>query len=205
MMPQNAALSARRALPRREQDSPRAASWRLTSLPWLLVPFLSLGACVTSSPSLPGTALGDYSVVGTLGANTCGSGIGARNPWDFTASLAKDGSTLYLENQDGSDEVSGTLDATDDTSATLVSAVTANVDGSNASADPCYLTLATSFELKLDSATAPSSFTGKASYTYSVATSIASTTNCTSQLSSAGGKYATLPCTVEYSLKATRK
>jgi len=204
-MPQNAALSARRAGARGPEDSPRASSWRLAGLAWLLIPFLSLGACVAPSSSLPGTALGDYSVVGSLGANTCGSGIDARNPWDFTASLSKDGSTLYLENQDGNDEVSGTLDATDDTSATLISAVTANVSGSNASANPCNLTLSTSFELKLDSATAPSSFSGKASYTYSVATSIASTTDCTGQLSSAGGKYATLPCTVEYSLKATRK
>ena len=205
MMPRNTTASAHRAGARRHEDSRRWASWRLIALIWRLVPFLSLGACVASPSSLPGTALGDYSVVGTLGANTCGSGIGARNPWDFTASLSKDGSTLYLENQDGSDEVSGTVDAADDTSATLVSAVTANVSATNASAGPCNLTLSTSFELKLDSVTAPSSFTGKASYTYSVATSISSTTDCTGQLSSAGGKYATLPCTVEYTLKATRK
>jgi hypothetical protein len=179
-------------------------------LSWSVVPTIVgaviLGACVTSSSSLPGTSLGKYSVVGTLATNTCGSGVNATNPWDVTVELSKDGTTLYLAKTDGTDEVSGVLDSTDNASATLISATTANVDGTDANnPGPCNLTLSTTFELSLSSESPPKKFTGKASYVYSVATAVSSTTNCTDQLSSSGGKYSTLPCTVEYSLKATRQ
>lgn len=165
-----------------------------------------LAACVTASSSLPGTALGDYSVVDTLDSNTCGSGISAKNPWNFTAEVSQDGTTLYLANKDGSDEVSGSLDSTNAQSATLVSAVTSNVDGTDANnPGPCNLTLSTSLNLTLSAESPPKTLTGKATYTYSVATALSSTTNCTDQLSSLGGKFSTLPCTVEYTLKATRQ
>jgi hypothetical protein len=170
----------------------------------VLVLAVALGACVSPASSLPGTALGSYAVVGTLATNTCGSGVSASDPWDFNASLSKDGNTLYFENEDGSDEVSGGVDATSGTTATLISAVTANADGTASNPGPCNLTLSTSHDLVLDAASPPKSFTGTATYTYSVATTVSSATNCTDQLSSSGGKYATLPCSVEYSLTATR-
>jgi hypothetical protein len=170
----------------------------------LAVASVALAACVTPASSLPGTALGSYAVVGTLATNTCGSGVSASNPWDFNANLSKDDTTLYLENEDGSDEVSGSVDSTDGTTATLIAAVTANADGTAADPGPCNLTLSTTYDLVLDAESPPKTFTGTASYSYSVATAVSSTTNCTDQLSSSGGKYATLPCTVEYSLKATR-
>jgi hypothetical protein len=176
---------------------------------WVLFPALAvavaLAACVANSSSLPGTSLGKYDVVATLGTNTCGSGINASNPWDVTVELSKDGTTLYLANTDGSDEVSGTLDS-NGTTATLISAVTANVDGSDAGGPgPCNLTLSTSFALTLSSDSPPKTFAGTAAFTYSVATAVSSTTNCTDQLASSGGKYSTLPCTVNYTLKATRQ
>ncbi|MEO6598379.1 MAG: hypothetical protein ABIQ16_00805 [Polyangiaceae bacterium] len=156
--------------------------------------------------SLPGDSLGKYAVVAKLGANTCGSGIDATNPWDFTAEMSKDGTTLYFANEDDSDKVSGGYDGTDETSATLVSAVTKNVNDANANlGTTCNLTLTTTYALTLGSTSPPSTLTGSASYAYSVATAISSNTDCTTQLSSAGGKYATLPCTVKYSLKATRQ
>jgi len=165
-----------------------------------------LAACVAASSSLPGTALGNYSVVSTLGSNTCGSGIAAQNPWNFSAELSQDGTTLYLANKDGSDEVSGLLDSTNEQAATLVAAETANVDGTDASnPGTCNLTMSTTIDLTLSAESPPKTFTGKATYTYSVATAVSSTTNCTDQLSSSGGKYSTLPCTVEYSLKASRQ
>jgi hypothetical protein len=143
--------------------------------------------------------LGNYAVVGALGTNTCGSGIGATNPWDFTVELSEDGTTLYMAQTDGTDEVSGTLSST---AATLTSVVTSNVDATDAGAGLCDLTQATSFALTLSSASAPKSFKGTATYTYSVAT-LASTSNCTDQLSASGGEYATLPCTVSYALVGT--
>jgi hypothetical protein len=178
----------------------KTGTWKIAPLFAAAVLF---GACEQGS-SLPGTALGTYAVVGTLGPNTCGSGVNATSPWDFTADLSLDGTTLYLANSDGSDEVSGSLASTTATAATLISAVTQNVDGSSTAAGPCNLTLATSFDLTLDGQSPPKSFTGTVTYTYSAATTVSSTTDCTDQLSSSGGKYSTLPCTVQYSLKATK-
>jgi hypothetical protein len=184
----------------------RPSQWRF----WGWVGVIAAGhvavfsACVTSA-SLPGTALGNYKVVGTLGTNTCGSGIDAQNPWNFTVSMSKDGTTIYLANSDGSDEVSGTLDDTDSTSVTLISAVTENVDGTATTAGTCNLTLSTTFDLTLGSDDPPKTFKGNSTYDYAVATGVSSTTNCTDQLSSSGGKYATLPCKVTYSLKGTRE
>lgn len=166
----------------------------------------SLSACVAPSSSLPGDSLGKYDVTATLGTNTCGSGVDATNPWSFTVEMSKDGSLLYLANEDGSDEVSGGYDDTAQTSATLVSAETKNVNDATANlGTTCNMTLATTFALSLGSTSPPPSFTGSVSYAYSVATAISSNTDCSAQLASAGGKYTTLPCTVTYSLKATRQ
>lgn len=174
---------------------------------WFSTASLTLvGACVPAGSSLPGDSFGKYDVTATLGTNTCGSGVQATNPWKFSAEMSKDGSTLYFINEDGSDEVSGGYDGTDETSATLVSAVTQNVNGASANLGTvCNLTLTTTYALTLGSTSPPPTVTGHVSYAYTVATALSSNTDCSSQLSSAGGKYATLPCTVTYSLKATRK
>ncbi|MEO7033145.1 MAG: hypothetical protein ABI548_04770 [Polyangiaceae bacterium] len=177
--------------------------------PLFLAAMVGIGSCAPAA-TLPGTALGTYSVVGTLGTNTCGSGIGADNPWDVTVQLSQDdGPTLYLAQSDGSNEVTGAASAAVSASATttgsLTSVVTANVDGSDAGAEGhCDLTLATTFTLSLAAGSPPPSFKGTAVYVYSAAT-VASNSDCTDQLSSSGGKYSTLPCTVNYSLSAKRQ
>jgi hypothetical protein len=176
-------------------------SWRSKAALGPLVIAIFTGACVPEN-SLPGTSEGTFSVAGTLGTNSCGSGVGASNPWDFTVELSEDDSTLYLAQSDGSDEISGTLSST---SATLTSTVTSNVDGSDAGAGTCDLTQVTTYALKLSSASSPSSFTGSATYTYSVATGLSTSANCTDQLASSGGEYSTLPCTITYSLTGTRQ
>src|ERR1700759_1045200 len=89
--------------------------------------------CVScnQSSALPGASLGSYSVVGTLAANTCGSGLDAQNPWKLTAEMSKDGSTLYLDQSDDSDDsklASGNVDSSDGATATLTSVITTNVD-----------------------------------------------------------------------------
>lgn len=167
-----------------------------------LVSLAFVGGCQPTA-SLPGTSLGDYNVVGTLGTNTCGSGINPTNPWDFTVELSEDGTTLYMAKTDGTDEVSGAVAST---AATLTSVVTSNVDGSDAGgAGTCDMTDATTFTLTLATAAAPASFTGSVSYTYSAATGVSSAVNCTDQLTASGGTYATLPCTVTYALAGTKK
>jgi hypothetical protein len=156
----------------------------------------------TGSSSLPGTSLGTFSVVGTLGTNTCGSGVGAANPWDFTVEMSNDSGTLYLAKSDGSDQISGALSGT---SATLTSVVTANVDATEAGAGTCNLTTTTTYTIDLDSSSSPTSFTGTVVFSNAVNTTVSSSTDCTDQLSSSGGEYSTLPCTVNYTLSATRQ
>ncbi|MDP9034041.1 MAG: hypothetical protein M3O50_04495 [Myxococcota bacterium] len=163
----------------------------------------ALVAACTAQSALPGTALGTYNVTGTLGTNTCGSSLGANNPWTFSVNLSKDGTRLYWENTSGSGQLSGTLNASGMT--TLSTTLTANVDASEAGAGTCFLQDTQTIALTLASGSTPSGFTGTFTYAFAVATTIATDVNCGDQLASAGGAYATLPCTVTYSLAATRK
>lgn len=166
---------------------------------------LTLAGCDLSS-DLPGDALGSYSVSGTLTSNSCGSGLGADKSVSFSVDLSLDDDTLYLA-QTGSDDTeiaNGEVDSEDGTTATLTNVVTSNVKDAYGNVGPCSLTLSTTYELVLNDASASKSFTGVATISYAAATSVSSTTNCTSQLSSEGGKFATLPCAVEYELEATR-
>jgi hypothetical protein len=174
---------------------------RRVALPGIALGLAAVVSC-QKSDSLPGTSLGTFAVVATLGTNTCGSGISATNPWDFDVEMSKDSSTLYLAKTDGSDEVSGTVSST---TGTLASVVTTNADGSDAGAGVCDLTQSTSWALTLASASSPASFSGTVTYTYAAATGVSSTNDCTDQLTSSGGTYATLPCTVTYSLAGTRQ
>ncbi len=156
----------------------------------------------TPTDSLPGTSEGTFSVTGTLGTNTCGSGVNPNNPWDFSVYLSEDGSTFYMENTDGTNEVTGSLSAK---TATLSATVTTNADASEAGAGTCDLTEVSSVTLDLNSASSPTSFTGTATYTYSASSGVSSSNNCTDQLASSGGPYTTLPCTVTYSLSASKQ
>jgi hypothetical protein len=166
---------------------------------------LALSGCVQGS-DLPGDSLGSYSITGTLASNSCGADVGANKTWSFSANLSLDAETLYLE-QTGTDDTeiaSGDVDSEDGTTATLSNVVTTNIKDAYGNVGPCNLTLATIYDVALNDASASKSFTGTATFTYSAATSVSNTTNCTNQLSSEGGKYATLPCTVSYELEATR-
>jgi len=168
-----------------------------------IVLWAALGSSLgCSSSSLPGTALGTFNVTGTLGTNTCGSGLNASNPYDFTVQMSIDGTTLYWETSDGV-ELSATMSST--TAATITSTQTANADATEAGAGACDLTDVETIAIKLNTATSPSAFTGSLTYSFSAATGISSTNNCTDQLASSGGSYASLPCTATYSLSATKQ
>jgi hypothetical protein len=93
-------------------------------------------SCEPSS-TLPGTALGTYNVTGTLGANTCGTGLDAPSPWTFTAQMSEDGTTFYWEPSGGT-EMSSTMSST--TQVDISTTVTANVDATDAGVEgPCDL------------------------------------------------------------------
>jgi hypothetical protein len=111
--------------------------------------------------------------------------------------MSEDATTLYFATTDGSAQMSGPISGT---AAVLTSSGTANVT-TDAGVSSCALTLTATFALDLNSATSPTSFTGSASYELAVA----SGADCTEQLSSSGGAYATLPCNFTYSLSGTHQ
>ncbi len=146
---------------------------------------------------MPGTTLGIYSVKGTLTTNTCGAGLGAPSPWNFNVELSKTATDLYWNTMDGSALLSGTLSS----SVTMGNSTSANVDGVDGSTGPCSMTRADTLTLDLSSGAVPSSFSGSLSYTFSVD----SGSSCADQMSSAGGAYDTLPCTIAYTLSGSHQ
>jgi len=153
-------------------------------------------SCDPPTP-LPGTALGTYNVTGTLVTNTCGTTLGAPNPWTFSTQMSEDGTTLYWE-ETNSPMLTGTM--TSATEGSITSTETANVDATEAGPGLCDLQNATTIGVTLGPGSPPSSFTGTISYVFSAAAGISTTNNCTDQLTASGGSYDTLPCTVTYSL-----
>jgi hypothetical protein len=162
------------------------------------IAFLTVGAC-TTQPLLPGTQLGTYAVVGTLVSSTCGSGIDAMTTLGFSVEVAEDGANAYAVNTDGTNELIGAWKAP---TATITSSATATPGSDGGGL--CSLAVGSTFVFTFDSPTQPESFAGSAVYAYSVATS-STPAECADELSTGGGSYATLPCTVTYSLTGTRK
>ena len=146
--------------------------------------------------AMPGGMLGTYKVVGQSQSNTCG--LGAPNPWTFDVELSLQRQTLYWDWMDGSPLLSGTLS---DAKTTIAQSTTVNADSTDAGLGPCNLQTSSTFQLALGSGAPPGSFTGTMSYTYTPA----SGATCTDVLMSSGGMYDALPCTVTYTVSATRQ
>jgi hypothetical protein len=147
---------------------------------------------------LPGNMLGTYAVNAQSLTNTCG--LAAPDPWTFDAQLSQNGTTLYWSWMDGSAPLSNTLSAS--SQATLLATSQVNVDGTaDGGLGPCTMQRDDTLQIDLGSGTPPSTFEGTVSYAFSVA----SGWDCADQLASAGGQYAVLPCTITYSMTATRQ
>jgi hypothetical protein len=153
---------------------------------------------VASCGNLPGTTFGTYSVTGTLDSNTCGPGIGAPNPWEFSVLLSESGMILYWSWMDGSALLSGPV--TVGGHASLTSYEVENVDTRDGGVQgPCNMQRNDQIDLTLAVGTPPPSFQGTASYVFSVQEGA----NCDDQLRASGGMYSQLPCSVSYTLTAT--
>jgi hypothetical protein len=146
-----------------------------------------------ASTALPGTQLGTFKVTAQSQSNTCG--LGAPNPWTFDAQLSQSGSTIYWSWMDGGPLLSGVENAASHVSITDTEA--GNVDGTDAALGPC--TMERSDDLELDLASG--SFTGTVSYSFTVA----SGADCSDQLVASGGQYDALPCTVSYTVTASKQ
>jgi hypothetical protein len=153
-----------------------------------------------SGSALPGSMLGTYTVTATSQSNTCGTGLGAPDPWKFDVQLSESGETLYLSFMDGSPILSNVLDAQLQT--TLTSGATGNVDAApDGAPGPCTMQRSDDIEIALGSGSPPGVFQGTIQYTFSVPTGY----TCTDQLSSTGGMYDTLPCDVSYAMSGVRQ
>ena len=152
-----------------------------------------------SGNPLPGSMLGTYSVTGTMETNTCGNGLGAPSPWDFSIQMSEDGTTLYWSWMDGTPALYNVLNA--QSRATLTAIETANVDGTaDGGLGPCTMIRDDTLQVALGSGSPPATFTGSINYAFAVA----SGANCADQLGVAGGSYDTLPCALSYTITGTR-
>jgi hypothetical protein len=148
-----------------------------------------------SETPLPGTMYGMYKVTAELHTNSCGANLDAPDPWVFDAQVSKDGTTIYWSWMDGNAPLSGVLSAS---SASITASTTANVDGTDAGLGPCTMSRADTLDLAFATGSPPPSFTGSIAYEFTVP----SGSTCTDQLSSNGGQYDTLPCTLAYTVSA---
>jgi hypothetical protein len=156
---------------------------------------LALPAC--GNTSMPGTQLGTFQVVAQTQTNTCG--LSAPDPWTFDVQLSEDGTTLYWSFMDGSPYLTGVVAGT---STTILSSEQVNVDGTaDGGLGPCTMERDDTLQVDLASATSPSSFTGSIGYAFSATEG----SNCSDQLTSSAGQYMTLPCTIAYTVTATKQ
>jgi hypothetical protein len=157
---------------------------------------LFLAAC--SGNPLPGTMLGTYKVVGQIQTNSCG--LGAPNPWTFDVQLSQDRTTLYWSWMDGSVPLSSQLMV--DSGVTLTATHEVNVDGTpEGGLGPCTMDRADNVQIAFANGSPPASFTGNITYVFSETGG----SDCTDQLTTAGGQYDALPCTITYSATASRQ
>jgi hypothetical protein len=173
------------------------------SMAWvrLLVSSALVGAGVATffacEPPMPGTALGIYAVAGIPGTNSCGAGLQAPDPWNFNIELSQSGSLLYWNWLDGSAILSATLV---NNAANLTLSQSGNVDATDdGGIGPCNMERDDDIAMTV-TGSPPTSFTGTITYNFSAV----SGSDCSDQLTSNGGLYDTLPCTVSYTLSGNQ-
>jgi hypothetical protein len=152
-----------------------------------------------SNTALPGTQLGTYAVTATLGTNSCGAGLAPPSPWTFDVQMSEQGSTLYYGTLDGTPPLSSTLSSN---AATLSATESTTVDTApDGGPGPCAMTRTDTLQVQLASGNPPPSMTGSIEYAFDVVNGA----DCSDQLAVNGGMYDALPCTVTYSMTASRK
>jgi hypothetical protein len=154
------------------------------------------GTAAFASCTLPGTTLGTYTVRGALESDTCGA---APNPWTFDVMLSRSGTTLYWSWLDASPILSGPITGEGD--AALTGYQLHNVDSTEAGMGPCDLQRDDDLEVALGTSSPPASFDGTITYAFSVQEGA----SCSDQLTTSGGMYERLPCTVSYTIAAKRE
>lgn len=163
------------------------------------VALASLAAAATAACGLgqmPGTTLGTYEVTGQTQTNSCG--LSAPDPWTFDVQLSQDGTTLYWNWMDGTSYLSGPVSGQ---SVTLIATEQVNVDGVDGGFGPCTMERDDTLTITLAEGSPPPTFDATIEYAFSVV----SGSECADQLTSGGGQYTTIPCTIEYTVTASRQ
>ena len=141
----------------------------------------------------------------TAGTNTCGGGLGAPGQYQFDVQLSTTTATLHWSWLDDTPVASGPLapisSSDGDLQASLSSSQSNNVDATAAGAGPCTMERADTIVVTLGAASPPATFSGTMSYAFTVE----SGAECSDQLTSAGGMYDQLPCSVSYTIAGTRQ
>lgn len=163
---------------------------------------LSAAACSGKDPYSPGTKLGTFHVTATLKSTSCGA---TPNPWEFDVRLNHDGPTLFWIQ--GGVPIEGRVDETARTQ--LRASIVEEVRPADAKAqrDACSIARTDTLALTLAAADAaptndPSlatSFAGSLIYTFAPTRG----SDCSDQVTSAGGDFDSLPCEVHYDLTGT--
>jgi len=161
---------------------------------------LLLGAgCTGKDPFNPGTKLGTFHVTAKLTQSTCGA---TPDPWEFDVRLNHDGSTLYWIQ--GGAPIEGRLDAS--ARAELTAEIVEEVRAANARSklpacaiartDALAVTLAGADAKPAPDASLATGFGGSLVYTFAPTEG----SDCTDQVTAAGGGFDALPCEVRYDL-----
>ncbi|MBX3208805.1 MAG: hypothetical protein KF764_27480 [Labilithrix sp.] len=163
-----------------------------------------VAACSGKDPYSPGTKLGTFHVTAALTHTSCGA---TPNPWEFDVRLNHDGSTLYWIQ--GGAPIEGRVDGA--ARAQLEAEIVEEVRAADARTkrDACAIARTDVLALTLRGADAqptsdPSlatSFGGGLAFTFAPT----SGSDCSDQLTTAGGDFEALPCEVHYDVSGTFK
>jgi hypothetical protein len=156
-------------------------------------------ACSGKDPYSPGTKLGTFHVTAALKSTSCGA---TPNPWEFDVRLNHDGPTLFWIT--GGAPIEGRVD--DAARTQLRGSVVSEVRAADVKAkrDACSigrtdvlaLTLAGADAAPTSDPSLATSFGGSLIYTFAPTAG----SDCSDQVTSAGGDFDALPCEVHYDL-----
>lgn len=158
---------------------------------------VALAGCTGKDPYNPGALVGSFKVTATLKSSTCGA---TPNPWTFDVKLRHESSTLYWVQ--GGLPVSGRMDAAAHVAMRSSDVVTLRPDDVQKKVAGCSVTRQDDLEITLPTTdpTLATTFSGSLSYQFLPTP----TSECTDQLTAAGGDFDALPCAVSYTLTAER-
>ncbi len=163
----------------------------------------------------PGQQVGTFAVNASEGPNTCGAGaLGSPSAYMFNVTMSVEGSTIYWNEGNGAPVVPGTLAADGVTfsfETTSITDMRASVDTSTASSSsstggvplpPCSIERAdTGTGTLVGNSTGVTSFSGTLTYAFTPTTG----SNCLDLIENVSPTFATLPCSMSYSMSGSRQ